>query len=110
MKSMREPRSKLEHPAANAGDMAEIAQQLNPLLRGWLAYYSRYSRSGPVPLADYVNQRKLRGVDHYVSSSFQSRQDACQPLRESWRRKIQDCLCTGRRSERIRLPDDGSGV
>jgi RNA-directed DNA polymerase len=36
--------------------MADIARQLNPLLRGWIAYYGRYTRSALSPLLRYVNQ------------------------------------------------------
>ena len=36
---------------------AEIARQINPLLRGWIGYYGRFSRSGLAPLVDYVNQK-----------------------------------------------------
>jgi len=39
--------------------LQDIAQQLNPLLRGWIAYYGRFSRSALSTLADDVN-RKLR--------------------------------------------------
>ena len=35
--------------------MADIARQLNPLLRGWIAYYGRYTRSALGPLLRYVN-------------------------------------------------------
>jgi group II intron reverse transcriptase/maturase len=35
--------------------LAEIAQKLNPLLRGWIAYYGRYSPSALYPLFRYVN-------------------------------------------------------
>nr|WP_249792902.1 group II intron maturase-specific domain-containing protein [Bradyrhizobium sp. BRP22] len=37
--------------------MAEIAQQVNPLLRGWIGYYGRFSRSALFYLVDYVNQK-----------------------------------------------------
>jgi hypothetical protein len=36
--------------------LADIGQQLNPLLRGWLAYYGRYAPSALAPLLRYVNQ------------------------------------------------------
>jgi RNA-directed DNA polymerase len=35
--------------------LADIAQQLNPLLRGWVAYYGRYTPSALYPLYRYVN-------------------------------------------------------
>ena len=35
----------------------EIARQINPLLRGWIEYYGRYSPSALMPLLRYVNQR-----------------------------------------------------
>lgn len=61
---------KLEHTAAD-GTLAEIAQQLNPLLRGWIAYYGRFSRSALSTLADYVN-RKLRAWIMRKFKRFQS--------------------------------------
>ena len=39
--------------------LAEIAQKLNPLLRGWIAYYGRYSPSALYPLFRYVNMTLL---------------------------------------------------
>ncbi|MDX8437285.1 group II intron maturase-specific domain-containing protein [Mesorhizobium abyssinicae] len=54
-------------PRQTPGTLAEIAQQLNPLLRGWIAYYCRYSRSALSTLADYVNRKRRRGS--CVSSS-----------------------------------------
>ena len=36
--------------------MADIAQQLNPLLRGWIEYYGRYMPSALGPFLQYVNQ------------------------------------------------------
>jgi hypothetical protein len=35
--------------------LADIAQKLNPLLRGWIAYYGRYTPSALYPLFRYVN-------------------------------------------------------
>ena len=37
----------------------EIARQINPLLRGWIEYYGRYSPSALYPLLRYVNQMLL---------------------------------------------------
>jgi RNA-directed DNA polymerase len=36
--------------------LADIAQLLNPLLRGWIGYYGRYSPSALAPMQRYVNQ------------------------------------------------------
>jgi len=36
--------------------LADIAQRLNPLLRGWIEYYGRYAPSALYPLLRYVNQ------------------------------------------------------
>ena len=36
--------------------LTDIAQRINPLLRGWIAYYGRYSRSALGPILRYVNQ------------------------------------------------------
>ena len=35
--------------------LADIDQQINPLLRGWIAYYGRYAPSALAPLLRYVN-------------------------------------------------------
>jgi len=34
----------------------EIARELNPTVRGWIAYYGRYTRSALHPMARYINQ------------------------------------------------------
>lgn len=39
--------------------LAEIAHRINPLLRGWINYYGRYSPSALAPLLRYVNQTLL---------------------------------------------------
>jgi len=59
LKSMRATIKSLNIPRQTPGTLAEIAKQINPLLRGWIAYYGRFSRSALVSLADYVN-RKLK--------------------------------------------------
>ena len=35
--------------------MDDIAEQLNPILRGWIAYYGRYTPSALEPILSYVN-------------------------------------------------------
>jgi hypothetical protein len=42
--------------------LADIGQQFNPLLRGWIAYYGRYAPSALAPLLRYVNQTLLAWV------------------------------------------------
>ena len=42
--------------------LADIARQLNPLLRGWIAYYGRYTPSALFPIFRYVNQTILAWV------------------------------------------------
>ena len=57
--------------------LQDIAQQLNPLLRGWIAYYGRYAPSALYPLLRYVNHtlvawamRKFKCFkDHKVRAS-----------------------------------------
>jgi hypothetical protein len=39
--------------------LADIAQQINPLLRGWIDYYGRYTPSALSPMLRYVNQTLL---------------------------------------------------
>jgi group II intron reverse transcriptase/maturase len=34
----------------------KIARELNPMVRGWIAYYGRYTRSALYPMARYINQ------------------------------------------------------
>ena len=42
--------------------LADIARKLNPLLRGWIAYYGRYTPSALYALYRYVNQTLLAWV------------------------------------------------
>ncbi|MGH9606367.1 MAG: group II intron reverse transcriptase/maturase [Terracidiphilus sp.] len=39
--------------------LADVAQKLNPLLRGWIEYYGRYTPSALYPLFRYVNMTLL---------------------------------------------------
>ena len=39
--------------------LEEIARQVNPLLRGWIAYYGRYNPSALKPLLRYLNLRLM---------------------------------------------------
>jgi group II intron reverse transcriptase/maturase len=57
--------------------LSALARRLNPLLRGWMAYYGRYAPSALAPLLRYVNQtlvawamRKFkRFKDHKIRAS-----------------------------------------
>ena len=42
--------------------MQDIAQRLNPILRGWIGYYGRYNPSALYPVLHYVNQRLVAWV------------------------------------------------
>src|SRR5215470_5896206 len=55
MKAMREAIRDLNIWHQTQLSLQDIAQQLNPLLRGWIEYYGRYARSALYPLLRYVN-------------------------------------------------------
>ena len=42
--------------------LQDIAQQLNPLLRGWIEFYGRYAPSALYPLLRYVNRKLVAWV------------------------------------------------
>ncbi len=75
--------------------LEDIARQINPLLRGWIGYYGRYTPSALYPMFRYVNQRllswarrKYKGLrDHKVrASQFLLRlSENCASLFEHWR-------------------------
>jgi RNA-directed DNA polymerase len=55
MKAMRTTIRELELRHRTELSMADIARQINPLLRGWIAYYGRYTPSALAPMLRYVN-------------------------------------------------------
>ena len=59
MTSMRDTIRNLNIPQWTQATLADIAKKINPLLRGWIAYYGRFNRPVLTVLANYVN-RKLR--------------------------------------------------
>jgi hypothetical protein len=59
LKSMRTTIRDLNLRRRTHVSMADIARQLNPLLRGWIEYYGRYAPSALYPLLRYVNQMLL---------------------------------------------------
>ena len=56
LKSMRATIRDLNIRRQTHVSMDDIAQQLNPLLRGWIEYYGRYTPSALGPILRYVNQ------------------------------------------------------
>jgi RNA-directed DNA polymerase len=56
MKAMRQAIRDLNIRRQTQLSLQHIAQKLNPLLRGWIAYYGRYAPSALYPLLRYVNQ------------------------------------------------------
>ena len=55
MKAMRETIRELNLRRQTQLSMQDLAWQLNPLLRGRIGYYGRYSPSALYPLLRYVN-------------------------------------------------------
>lgn len=78
MKTMRETIRDLNLRSQTQLSLQDIAQHLNPLLRGWIAYYGRYAPSALYPLLRYVNQtlvawamRKFKRFKHHKIQASQ---------------------------------------
>jgi RNA-directed DNA polymerase len=56
MKAMRSTIRELKLVHQTQLSLQDIAQKLNPLLRGWIEYYGRYAPSALYPLLRHVNQ------------------------------------------------------
>jgi len=56
LKSMREKIRDLDIRRRTDVSMDDIARNINPLLRGWIEYYGRYTPSAITPMLRYVNQ------------------------------------------------------
>jgi len=56
LKSMREKVRDLDIRRRTDVSMDDIARNINPLLRGWIEYYGRYTPSAITPMLRYVNQ------------------------------------------------------
>jgi len=77
LKAMRATIRELNLRRQTQLSLADIAQRLNPLLRGWIEYYGRYAPSALYPLLRYVNQTLLawamrkfkRFADHKIRAS-----------------------------------------
>jgi hypothetical protein len=86
----------------------EIAEQLNPLLRGWIAYYGQFSPSELHPLLCYVNQTLLAWAKRKFGASKCIR-SARVTFFKSGLGKTRSFSYTGVSVRPVRLPD-GSGV
>ena len=62
LKSMRETIRDLEIRRRTDVSMGDIALKINPLLRGWIEYYGRYTPSALTTMLRYVNQTLLTWV------------------------------------------------
>jgi len=62
MKAMRQTIRDLKLRCQTQLSLQDIARKLNPLLRGWIEYYGRYTPSALYPLFRYVNQTLLAWV------------------------------------------------
>ena len=60
LKAMRETIRDLNIRQQTQLSLADIADRLNPLLRGWIEYYGRYTPSALSSMLRYVNQTLLR--------------------------------------------------
>jgi RNA-directed DNA polymerase len=77
LKAMRATIRELNIRRQTQLSLDDIAQRLNPLLRGWIEYYGRFAPSSLYPLLRYVNQtlvawamRKFkRFADHKIRAS-----------------------------------------
>lgn len=56
MQAMREAIRELNIRRQTQRSLNDIAELLNPLLRGWIAYYGRFAPSALYPVLRYVNQ------------------------------------------------------
>jgi hypothetical protein len=55
LKAMRSTIRDLDIRHQTQLSLAEVARRINPLLRGWIAYYGRYAPSALYPLLRYIN-------------------------------------------------------
>ena len=95
LKAMRATIRELNIRRQTQLSLGDIAQRLNPLLRGWIEYYGRYAPSALSPLLRYVNQTLLAWVmrkfkrlaDHKIrASKFLQNLARDQAISSSWAR------------------------
>ena len=90
LKAMRAAIRDLNIRRSTQVSLADIARKLNPLLRGWIAYYGRYTPSALSALFRYVNLR-CDGS----SSATRGTKFAPPALLKSWHEHALTSSCTG---------------
>jgi RNA-directed DNA polymerase len=108
LKSMRAAIRDLNLRGRTHVSMADIARQINPLLRGWIEYYGRFTRAALGPILRYVNQT----IEAWMSESSNALWVARpRPAASSndYLENVPGCSHTGRSAYAARSPD-GSPV
>ena len=80
MKAMRQAIRDLNIWHQTQLSLQDIAQRLNPLLRGWIAYYGHYAPSALYPLLQYVNLKLVAWVMRKFKRFKGHKTRACQFL------------------------------
>jgi len=78
MKAMRQAIRDLNIWHQTQLSLQDIARQLNPILRGWIAYYGHYAPSALYPLLQYVNQKLVAWVMRKFKRFKGHKTQACQ--------------------------------
>ncbi len=68
LKAMRATVRDLDLRRRTQISLVDIARELNPLLRGWIGYYGRYTPSALYPMFRYVNQTLLAWGDAEIQA------------------------------------------
>ena len=97
LRSMRQKIRELNFRNRTQMELKDIARQLNPILRGWIEYYGRYSPSALYPLYRQVNMtlvawamRKYRRLKRHKTRAsiwVESFTKTCPRLFEHWSRR-----------------------
>ena len=97
LRSMRQKIRELNFRNRTQMELKDIARQLNPILRGWIEYYGRYSPSALYPLYRQVNMtlvawamRKYRRLKRHKTRAsiwVESFTQTCPRLFEHWSRR-----------------------
>ena len=93
MKAMRETIRDLNLRRQTPLSLQAIASKLNPLLRGWINYYGRYTPSALSPFLRYVNLTLVAWVDAEVQA-LQARKTQSEPVLDKARQGKCGTLCT----------------